>query len=71
MISKFFAPALAVVASLALHGTAAAETPLERVAYLMTSIVACGNCHTPKGPTGDVPGMELTGMAPFEKNFGI
>ena len=71
MILKFFAPALAVVASLALHGTAAAETPLERVAYLMTSIVACGNCHTPKGPTGDVPGMELAGMAPFEKNPGF
>jgi mono/diheme cytochrome c family protein len=27
-----------------------AETPLERGTYLMRSIVACGNCHTPKGP---------------------
>jgi mono/diheme cytochrome c family protein len=40
---------------------AQAETPLERGKYLMSSIVACGNCHTPKGPTGDVPGMELAG----------
>jgi cytochrome c553 len=38
-----------------------AETPLERGTYLMQSIVACGNCHTPKGPTGEVPGMELAG----------
>jgi mono/diheme cytochrome c family protein len=29
---------------------AQAETPLERGTYLMHSIVACGNCHTPKGP---------------------
>ena len=40
-----------------------AETPLERGTYLMLSIVACGNCHTPKGPQGDVPGMELAGLA--------
>jgi len=41
--------------------TARAETPLERGTYLMHSIVACGNCHTPKGPQGEVPGMELAG----------
>jgi mono/diheme cytochrome c family protein len=28
---------------------AQAETPLERGTYLMRSVVACGNCHTPKG----------------------
>ena len=46
---------------------ASAETLLERGTYLMQSIVACGNCHTPKGPNGEIPGMELAGMAPFEK----
>ncbi len=44
-----------------------AETLLERGTYLMKSIVACGNCHTPKGPKGEIPGMELAGMAPFFK----
>ena len=39
-----------------------AETPLERGAYLVRGIAACGNCHTPKGPEGDLPGMELAGM---------
>jgi len=41
--------------------TASAETLLERGTYLMHSVVACGNCHTPKGPQGAVPGMELAG----------
>jgi mono/diheme cytochrome c family protein len=39
-----------------------AEDPLERGAYLVRGIAACGNCHTPKGPEGDIPGMELAGM---------
>ena len=42
--------------------TARAETPLERGTYLMQGIVACGNCHTPKGPDGaPIPGMEMAG----------
>ncbi|MCZ6645978.1 MAG: cytochrome C, partial [SAR324 cluster bacterium] len=41
---------------------AQAETLLERGTYLMQSIVACGNCHTPKNPDGkELPGMELAG----------
>jgi mono/diheme cytochrome c family protein len=57
--------AAAVLASFATLASAGAETLLERGAYLMTSIVACGNCHTPKGPEGEIPGMELAGMARF------
>jgi mono/diheme cytochrome c family protein len=48
--------------------SARAETPLERGTYLMHSIVACGNCHTPKGPQGDVPGMELAGGVDFQED---
>lgn len=54
---------LAAVVSLSLLSSASAETLLERGTYLMNSIVACGNCHTPKGPKVDLPGMELAGMA--------
>ena len=51
------------VVALAAGGvTTHAETPLERGTYLMQSVAACANCHTPKGPQGDVPGMELAGM---------
>lgn len=53
-------PATIAVAT-ALATAAAAQTPLERGTYLMQSIVACGNCHTPQGPDGPVPGMELAG----------
>jgi mono/diheme cytochrome c family protein len=57
------------VASLAILAagvlSARAETPLELGTYLMRGIVACGNCHTPKGPQGDLPGMELAGGVTF------
>lgn len=42
-------------------GTAMAETPLERGAYLVNGPMACGNCHTPKGPDGPIAEMELGG----------
>lgn len=41
--------------------SARAETPLERGAYLMNAVVACGNCHTQQTPEGPLPGMELAG----------
>lgn len=45
---------------------ARAETLLERGRYLMTSIVACGNCHTPRGPDGQlIAGRELAGGVEF------
>jgi mono/diheme cytochrome c family protein len=56
--------ATAVVAAFTLtaNPATAAQTPLERGAYLMNSIVACGNCHTPKGPDGHAsPDQELAG----------
>jgi len=58
---------LAVLAAsnVAAAGSAAAETLLERGTYLMRSIVACGNCHTPKGPEGEIPDMELAGWEGF------
>lgn len=56
--------AIAIITALAGVVPAAgvkAETLLERGTYLMQGIVACGNCHTPKGPDGELPGMELAG----------
>lgn len=49
------------VALMTVTAPAIAETPLERGTYLMQSIVACGNCHTPQGPDGPLPGMDLAG----------
>lgn len=53
--------ALCLLVSLTAGAPARAETLLERGTYLMQGIVACGNCHTPKGPQGDIAEMELAG----------
>lgn len=47
--------------------TLLAEPSLERGTYLVEGPSACGNCHTPKGPDGPIPGMDLAGML-VEKN---
>ncbi len=54
---------MTVIAATALPCVAlAADAKLERGAYLMNSVVACGNCHTPKGPDMKaIPGQELSG----------
>ena len=57
--------ALLAMAIVAITG-ARAETPLERGRYLMRSVVACGNCHTPQGPQGPLAGKELAGGVPFD-----
>lgn len=63
------AAGLASLAILAVGASSArAETPLERGTYLMRSIVACGNCHTPKGPQGDLPDKELAGGVIFQED---
>ena len=41
-----------MTASLTLAGSAQADALHDRGKYLMEGIVACGNCHTPKGPDG-------------------
>jgi mono/diheme cytochrome c family protein len=34
-------------------------------------IGACGNCHTPKGPRGDLPGKHLAGGLEIAEDFGV
>jgi Cytochrome c len=43
-------------------GVAHAQSALvKRGDYLVNTIMTCGNCHSPKGPTGDIPGKEFSG----------
>src|SRR5579859_1063762 len=58
---------LAAVLLIAAAAPAGAETLLERGRYLVNSIVACGNCHTPRGPGGPAAGMELAGGTRFDE----
>lgn len=60
---------LALGATLMAAAAASAETPLERGRYLMNSIVACGNCHTPKGPAA--AGREFAGGTRMNLPLGI
>ncbi len=58
-----------VIASLAIcaAGMAAAEISVERGEYLVRGPAGCGNCHTPKGPTGPDKANEMGGFL-VEKN---
>lgn len=55
-------------AFMALPFTALAETPAERGKMLVEGIAGCGNCHTPRGPDGPLPGMTLAGNNVVEDN---
>ena len=67
-MTKRLLPLILALPLLMLAGARAqAETPLERGNYLLKSIVACGNCHTPQGPNGPLPGMALAGGLRFEE----
>lgn len=44
-----------------------AQTMVERGRYLVETVAACGNCHTPKGPRGDLPNMALAGGFTIEE----
>ena len=44
---------------------------VERGRYLVEGIGACGNCHTPKGPRGDLPGKHLAGGFEIVEDFGV
>jgi len=66
VLTKWLAIRAAMVAILAVVSSQnlarAEDSPLGRGTYLMNSIVACGNCHTPKGPDGlPMAGQELAG----------
>jgi mono/diheme cytochrome c family protein len=62
MIRLFAALALVLFAS-----NAMSETLAERGAYLVNTIMTCGNCHTPKGPNGDVMDKAFSGGLRFDE----
>jgi mono/diheme cytochrome c family protein len=43
-----------------------AETPVERGAYLVNTIMTCNNCHTPMGPGGPRMDVALSGGLTFD-----
>ena len=61
----------AIAALMLLPSPTGAETRLERGRYLITSIMGCGNCHTPRGPDGPLPGMDLAGGYKIESKVFV
>ena len=43
---------------------AAAQSLVERGNYLVNTVLTCGNCHTPKGPGGDVAEKAFSATSP-------
>lgn len=54
--------AMAVLTGSALVGNANAAPSIERGDYLVNTIGACGNCHTPQGAEGPMMDKALAGM---------
>jgi mono/diheme cytochrome c family protein len=53
---------VAIAVSLVLFAAPSrAESLLERGRYLVETVAACGNCHTPKGPNGPLLDKKLAG----------
>ena len=55
---------LALALGMAVMASAQAQSNadlIKRGDYLVNGILTCGNCHSPKGPTGDIPGKEFSG----------
>ena len=58
---------LACVAPLAAH----AQTRVERGKYLVEVVGACSNCHSPKGPAGELPDKHMAGGFQITEEFGV
>ncbi len=59
-------PSVVLAALATAVGNATAETPVERGSYLVNTVMACGNCHTPKDPSGAaIADKELSGGLAF------
>jgi mono/diheme cytochrome c family protein len=52
---------LGLLAAAAVASSATAETAVERGNYLVNTVLTCGNCHTPKGPKGDIMEKAFSG----------
>src|ERR1700758_5533724 len=59
--------AIISITALLITGAARADTPVERGAYLVNTIMTCANCHSPKGPPDVVAGKDFSGGLRFDE----
>lgn len=48
-----------------------AQSAVERGKYLVEVIGSCSNCHSPKGPEGELPGKHMAGGFRIKEEFGV
>jgi mono/diheme cytochrome c family protein len=66
------AVAAAVVLTVGMaHAQTSPTAAVERGKYLVEVLAACGNCHTPKGPDGDIRAKHMAGGFTFDEIFGV
>jgi mono/diheme cytochrome c family protein len=58
---------LGLVAVVALSATASAQNAVQRGDYLVNTIMTCGNCHSPKGPSAAIAGKDFSGGLRFDE----
>ena len=59
---------LALVIGAVLSSPVSAQSELvERGDYLVNGILTCGNCHTPKGPSGEIRDKAFSGGASWDE----
>src|ERR1700734_2155077 len=56
-----------IISATVMASAASAETPVERGAYLVNTIMTCANCHSPKGPPDAVAGKDFSGGLRFNE----
>jgi len=59
--------AIGLLAAIAIHSGASAQSPVQRGSYLVNGILTCGNCHSPKGPPAAVAGKDFSGGLEFDE----
>ena len=66
--ARMFRTGIISVAAVVMFGaSASAESAVKRGSYLVNTIMTCGNCHTPKGPTGDIKEKAFSGFLEFDE----
>ena len=71
ILNLAFGAAIGVAMGAALAGAASAQSAqadlVKRGDYLVNGLLTCGNCHTPKGPAGDIMEKAFSGGLTFDE----
>ena len=61
----------ALLIALAVVDHAHAQSAVEHGRYLVEVVGACSNCHSPKGPAGELPDKHMVGGFQITEDFGV